>query len=443
MARSTGYWGQLDVYSDGGADGAGSEYATAEYGWLVGGTAESLEIWARGGATVRGPVEDMDSNRAELYGAIACLKKVSSWEGKIRLYTDNMNVRRAIRRMQCTRLAEDMWDAGEWDGACDQDLLETLARLVRWHGDRLGAHWQPSHMDDEVADHDLLTKHEQGNVAADWICNEVKRYLHRGYINTGEARRRLCLPRGRSWHLTWRGTEIVGPPRRQLTECIKAERIAEYFKVHLQWALLAQSWIGLPTMRDWLSPASTVGGRVKAAKLMGSMWETADVRLRRGVGDGKCALCGLDARTDFRCWHLLGRCRHREVVAVRRQLLKKLTRIVQKTARENELDEEVVDAILMPWRIDEYSGRVWQLSSRDEALAVCKRSHSTRVKQMWRVVWGERPLVTVTVSQKSAQHTGVADSPVYADTRVYCQIGRHTPPHSLVDSKLPNRSFVR
>ena len=42
----------LDIYSDGGADGAGTPEATADYGWLVGGTDEySFEVWAEGAAS--------------------------------------------------------------------------------------------------------------------------------------------------------------------------------------------------------------------------------------------------------------------------------------------------------------------------------------------------------------------------------------------------------
>ena len=51
QARVDDAWGVLDVYSDGGADGAGTPAASAEYGWLVGGTDEdSLEVWAEGAA---------------------------------------------------------------------------------------------------------------------------------------------------------------------------------------------------------------------------------------------------------------------------------------------------------------------------------------------------------------------------------------------------------
>ena len=39
-AREDGGWEVLDVYSDGDADGAGTPAASAEYGWLVGGTDE-------------------------------------------------------------------------------------------------------------------------------------------------------------------------------------------------------------------------------------------------------------------------------------------------------------------------------------------------------------------------------------------------------------------
>ena len=45
----------LDVYSDGGADGAGTPAASAEYGWLVGGTDEdSLEVLTEGATRVGG-----------------------------------------------------------------------------------------------------------------------------------------------------------------------------------------------------------------------------------------------------------------------------------------------------------------------------------------------------------------------------------------------------
>ena len=54
----------LDVYSDGGADGAGTPAAFAEYGWIVGGTDEqSLETWAEGAARVGRLPEEMDSTR--------------------------------------------------------------------------------------------------------------------------------------------------------------------------------------------------------------------------------------------------------------------------------------------------------------------------------------------------------------------------------------------
>ena len=40
QARADEGWGVLDVSSDGGADGTGTQAASAEYGWLVGGTDE-------------------------------------------------------------------------------------------------------------------------------------------------------------------------------------------------------------------------------------------------------------------------------------------------------------------------------------------------------------------------------------------------------------------
>ena len=76
-AAESNIWGVLDVYSGGGADGAGTPEASAEYGWIVGGTdAQSLETWAEGAARVGGLPEEMDSTRAELMGAYAVLHKV-------------------------------------------------------------------------------------------------------------------------------------------------------------------------------------------------------------------------------------------------------------------------------------------------------------------------------------------------------------------------------
>ena len=45
----------LYVYLGGGAGGVGTPAASAEYGWMVGGTDEDpLEVWAEGAARVGG-----------------------------------------------------------------------------------------------------------------------------------------------------------------------------------------------------------------------------------------------------------------------------------------------------------------------------------------------------------------------------------------------------
>ena len=52
---------------------AGTYEATAEYGWLVGGTDEhSLEIWAGSATRVGGLFEEVDSTKAEPVGAQIC-----------------------------------------------------------------------------------------------------------------------------------------------------------------------------------------------------------------------------------------------------------------------------------------------------------------------------------------------------------------------------------
>ena len=59
-ATQSGRWGVLDVYSDGGADGAGTPEATAEYGWLIGGTDEQSlkDCRTRGELDSRGHTSD-------------------------------------------------------------------------------------------------------------------------------------------------------------------------------------------------------------------------------------------------------------------------------------------------------------------------------------------------------------------------------------------------
>ena len=98
-AAESNSWGVLDVYSDGGTDGAGTPEASAEYDWIVGGTDEqSLETWAEGAERVGDLPEEMDSTRAELMGAYAVLHKVKEWEGTVRIWVDNDNAVRGVEK---------------------------------------------------------------------------------------------------------------------------------------------------------------------------------------------------------------------------------------------------------------------------------------------------------------------------------------------------------
>ena len=77
QARTDGAWGVLDVYADRGADGAGTPTASAEYGWLIGGTDEDpLEVWVEGATRVGGLHEEADSTKAEPLDAYAVMRKV-------------------------------------------------------------------------------------------------------------------------------------------------------------------------------------------------------------------------------------------------------------------------------------------------------------------------------------------------------------------------------
>ena len=114
QAERDGQWGLLDLYSDGGADGAGTPAATAEYGWLIGGTdADALEVWAEGAARVGGLPEEMDSTRAELVGAYAVLHKARRWRGTVRLWVDNDNVVRGLEKRLGVERADAVWAVAE------------------------------------------------------------------------------------------------------------------------------------------------------------------------------------------------------------------------------------------------------------------------------------------------------------------------------------------
>ena len=95
--------------------GAGTPEASAEYGWLIGGTDEdSLEIWAEGAERPRWvacPRIIMDSTRAELLGAYAMLHKVMQWKGTMRLWVDNDNVVRGLEKRLGIERADARADA--------------------------------------------------------------------------------------------------------------------------------------------------------------------------------------------------------------------------------------------------------------------------------------------------------------------------------------------
>ena len=151
--------GVLDVYSDGGADGAGTPEASAEYGWIVAGTDEqSLETWAEGAARVGGLPEEMDSTRAELMESYAVLYKVSQWEDTMRIWVDNDNVVRGLEKRLDIERADAVWARSEdWAGSA---LEEGDSWRVQLGEGSDGDIWEAV---------DLLLERMQGKVEASWI----------------------------------------------------------------------------------------------------------------------------------------------------------------------------------------------------------------------------------------------------------------------------------
>ena len=158
-------WGVLDVYSDGGADGAGTPEASTEYGWMVGGTdGQSLDTWAEGAARVPvgGLPEEMDSTRAELMGAYAVLHKVREWEGTVRIWVDNDNVVRGPEKRLGIERAGAVWArSDDWSVSA---LEEGDSWRVQLGEGSDGDLWEAV---------DLLLERMQGSVEVNWIMQRA------------------------------------------------------------------------------------------------------------------------------------------------------------------------------------------------------------------------------------------------------------------------------
>ena len=307
-AGVTGVWEGLDVYSDGGADLAGTEEASADYGWVIGGTdRDALAVWGEGGAKVRGVPRDMTSNRAEMYGLIAVLVKTRHWRGVVRAWLDNDNVRKGVQKLQGKILPEELWEAADrsWEERVrpagiwfqevqDRDLWEVLALLVAGRGDKLEVEWVRSHSDGRGA-WASLNKHQRGNVRADAICNRLK--------DSTASRTRLQLPRLRSWRVCWEGVEVVGTVKGELKKKLDAAKIVRYFAETRGWGEAAEAWLGKEFVGDWFMRGKRTRDKVDGIRSMFSMWDTSDVRAKRAKCTeeerselAKCELCGEDAR---------------------------------------------------------------------------------------------------------------------------------------------------
>ena len=202
-------WGVLDVYSDGGADGAGTPAASAEYGWLVNDTDEdSLEIWAEGTSRVGGLPKEMDSTRAELLGAYAVLHKVRQWQGTTRICVDNDNVMRGLEKRLGIERADAVWSVAE-DWAADSHELEPGWKVQLGVGAD-GDLWEAM---------DLPLEQMQGKVEVQWVrghedneeddeqaskgkCqSRCKLYTSTAVKGGARSKARLLLQRRKSWRL--------------------------------------------------------------------------------------------------------------------------------------------------------------------------------------------------------------------------------------------------
>ena len=125
-------------------------------------------------------------------------------------------------------------------------------------------------------------------------------------------------------------------------------------------------------MRTWALKAWPVDERIRAARCMYGMWQTADVRAKRAKGCteeqrdvmARCEACGLEARTGFRSWHLIARCKHAGVAQARRRVRNAVLKVVKKHVQ----DDAMVRVAMLPWELDD-EGCFLELEDPEELLA--------------------------------------------------------------------------
>ena len=206
----------------------------------------------------------------------------------------------------------------------DADVWEAIEENLRVRAGRLKVRWVRGHADSRKAKR-AWTKDEHGNIRADAICNALK-----GVRVQGD---RLVLPRRRSWRVMCGGVEVVREVKTELREAMGAAKLLRYWRLTRRWGELADKWIGGHTARLWATVTGQLWQRVRKARCMYSMWQTADVLAARAKGCtteqrellARCELCGLDAMTGWRGWHLLAHCRHAEVVKLRWRLRERVS----------------------------------------------------------------------------------------------------------------------
>ena len=221
-------WMFTQTVTDGGADGAGTLEATAEYVWLVGGTDEqSLDTWAEGAARVGGLPEEMDSTRAELVGAYMQCYTRTEGEEMGGHNTDSGGQcqcgSRAGEEAGCREGRCCVGKVGELDKQCsggrgqlgerpDGDLWEAVGLLLERMQGKVEVNWIRGHADKRTTRR-MMNKHQRGNVRADANCTAVKRGVR--------SRVRLLPPTRKSWRLCYDGVEMVGILKKELREKVR------------------------------------------------------------------------------------------------------------------------------------------------------------------------------------------------------------------------------
>ena len=336
----------------------------ASYAWVVGGVQggnqDKHEYGGMGGmGMVDGNRATMDSYRAELKGLAAAMARLKGrWKGEVVHRLDNkavVDVYHRIKYMQeedmIREKAGDLWGVVKqlWEG---------------WEG-RYKVQWMRGHPEKGEHEHkgkggvdtkEGWDRHDHAN----HFCDRQADAVYHQAMRWGDQ---IDYPTG-SGIRVWMGG------RRLQQQLQKAVRSREDLKAVQQAVASRVTWgwdkqsgdkvkmeqTSIVKLMDWdvmqggWKDGKHLWGRIRQAKLMWGWMATQRMLWHRGeVDTARCPLCGTDSEDN---WHMRTGCKHKDMIRIRREGIKKLRTGMDKIMKRGGLGVELRDAMCLMWALD-------------------------------------------------------------------------------------------